>query len=165
MIPCRASERGQLSVISIISGLTVDGQRVDIVFVNYPMKLGAANPSPRLSKVNPVGLFVPCLHPDLLKFSVLAVQNNFRERGCLFFFFRDKAGRMRMPCWGVSWKLVVLGEYWGLCKFWVEAVTGAEVLPCVTAQWLKCCLVLHPNYLHRVSFNYTMNFLAAAPNL
>lgn len=71
MISSRTSEIVKLSVIIIISGLTVDGQCLYIVFVNYKMKLGAANACLCFYKVNSMGLFVMYLYSDLVKLLVL----------------------------------------------------------------------------------------------
>lgn len=70
MISSRASEIVKLSVIIIILRLTVDGQCLHIVFVNYKMKLGAANASLHFCKANSMGLFAIYIYPDLVNFLV-----------------------------------------------------------------------------------------------
>lgn len=71
MISSRASETVKLSVILIRSRLTVDDQCLHIVFVNYKMKVGAANASLHFYKANSMGLFAIYLYPDLVKFLVV----------------------------------------------------------------------------------------------
>lgn len=71
MISSRASEIVKLSVIIIGSSLTVDGQCLHIVFVNYKMKLGAANACLHFYKANSMGLFAIYLYPEFVKFLVV----------------------------------------------------------------------------------------------
>lgn len=71
MISCRASEIVKLSGIISRSRLTVDGQCLHIVFVNYKIKSGAANASLHFYKANSMGLFAFYLYPDWVKFLVV----------------------------------------------------------------------------------------------
>lgn len=97
MISSRASEIVKLSVIIIISRLTVDGQCLYIVFVNYKMKLGAANASLRFYKVDSMGLFAMYLYSDLVKFLELVELRRITSENSGFFSC-DKAGKIKILC-------------------------------------------------------------------